>query len=97
MACCRVYRRREIGETRSKGVRVSAIYDPIDTVQWMLDGVRSAVLTETTVTEAGRPKKKTKAQREADRLRYETLCEVLWNVTGRPEPLDELTERFLAA
>ena len=73
------------------------MYDPIDTVQWMLDGVRDAVLAETTVTDAGRPKKKTKAQREADRLRYETLCEVIWNVHGRPEPLDELTERLLAA
>ena len=73
------------------------MYDPIDTVQWMLDGVRDAVLAETTVSDAGRTKKKTKAQREADRLRYETLCEVIWNVHGRPEPLDELTERMLAA
>lgn len=73
------------------------MYDPINTVQWMLDGVRGAVLSETTITETGRPKKKTKAQREADRLRYETLCEVIWNVTGRPEPLAELTERMLVA
>ncbi len=76
---------------------VSAMYDPIGTVQWMIDGVRGAVLTDTTVTESGRAKRKTKAQREADRLRYETLCEVLWNVSGRPEPLDHLTERLLAA
>ena len=76
---------------------MTAMYDPIDTVQWMLDGVRAAVLTETTVADSGRPKKKTKAQREADRLRYETLCEVIWNVQGRPEPLEELAERLLAA
>lgn len=76
---------------------VHPVYDPIDTVQWMLDGVRDAVLTETTVTPVGRAKKKTKAEREADRVRYETLCEVIWNVSGRPEPLDTLTERLLAA
>ncbi len=76
---------------------MSSIYDPIDTVHWMLDGVRGAVLTETTIADGGRPKKKTKAQREADRLRYETLCEVIWNVSGRPEPLEEMTERLLAA
>ena len=76
---------------------VNAMYDPIDTVRWMLDGVRGAVLTDATVTDSGRPKKKTKAQREADRLRYETLCEVLWNVSGRPEPLDDLSARLLAA
>ena len=76
---------------------MSPKYDPIDTVQWMLDGVRAEVLTETAVTDGGKAKKKTKAQREADRLRYETLCEVLWNVTGREEPLDALTERMLTA
>jgi hypothetical protein len=76
---------------------VTAMYDPIETVHWMLHGVRDQVLTESVVAESGRPKKKTKAQREADRLRYETLCEVLWNVQGRPEPLDELAQRLLAA
>ena len=73
------------------------MYDPINTVHWMLDGVRTAVLTDATVTATGTPKKKTKAQREADRLRYETLCEVIWNVNGRPEPLEDMTERLLAA
>lgn len=78
-------------------MRVHPVYDPIDTVQWMLDGVRDAVLADTTVTAVGRAKKKTKAEREADRVRYETLCEVIWNVSGRPEPLDRLAERLLAA
>jgi hypothetical protein len=76
---------------------VSHVYDPIDTLHWMLDGVRAAVVTETTPTESGRSKKKTKAQRDGERVRYETLCEVMWNVTGRPEPLDEFAERLLAA
>ena len=76
---------------------MSPVYDPLDTLHWMLDGVRTAVVTETTVGASGTPKKKTKAQREADRVRYETLCEVIWNVTGRPEPLDAFAERLLAA
>lgn len=72
-----------------------AMYDPMDTVQWMLAGVRAEVLSEAVPTDNGRRKKKTKAQREADKLRYETLCEVLWNVSGRQEPFDELTGRLL--
>lgn len=74
-----------------------AMYDPMDTVQWMLAGVRAEVLTEAMPSDNGRTKKKTKAQREADRLRYETLCEVLWNVSGRQEPLDEFAGRLLVA
>jgi len=74
-----------------------ALYDPLDTVRWMLAGVREEVMSEQTTGAGGRAKRKTKAQREADRLRYETLCEVVWNVSGRQEPLDELTERLLAA
>lgn len=74
-----------------------ALYDPMDTVRWMLDGVRDEVRTDTTIGPNGRPRKKTKAQREADRVRYETLCEVLWNVGGREEPLDAFADRLLAA
>jgi len=74
-----------------------AMYDPMDTVHWMLAGVRAEVLAEAVPLENGRAKKKTKAQREADRLRYETLCEVLWNVSGRQEPLDQFAGRLLEA
>lgn len=74
-----------------------SMYDPMDTVQWMLAGVRAEVLAEVTSLENGRTRKKTKAQREADRLRYETLCEVLWNVSGRQEPLDKFAGRLLEA
>jgi hypothetical protein len=83
--------------TELGGSMMTYAYDPLDTVQWMLNGVRDAVLTEVVVSEGGRAKKKSKAQRESERLRYETLCEVVWNVNGRPEPLDQLTERLLAA
>lgn len=74
-----------------------AMYDPLDTVRWMLAGVRAEVLAEVIPLENGRTRKKTKARREADRLRYETLCEVLWNVSGRPEPFDEFAGRMLEA
>ncbi len=74
-----------------------AMYDPLDTVQWMLAGVRAEVLAHVIPMDNGKTKKKTKAQREADRLRYETLCEVLWNVSGRQEPLDEFAGRMLEA
>ena len=73
------------------------MYDTLDTVQWMLAGVRAEVLAEVIPLDNGKLKKKTKAQREADRLRYETLCEVLWNVSGRQEPLDEFAGRMLEA
>lgn len=73
------------------------VYDPLDTVRWMLDGVRAEVLADVIPLENGKTKKKSKAQREADRLRYETLCEVLWNVSGRQEPLDEFAGRMLRA
>lgn len=73
------------------------MYDPIDTVHWMLAGVRACVLEEKVTGDNGKAKKKTKAQREADRLRYETLCEVVWNIEGRPEPLEDFAERMLAA
>ena len=70
-------------------------YDPIDTIRWMLDEARDAVLTDTYVDEKGKSKPKSKARREAERIRYQTLCEVVWNVTGRPEPLETVTEREL--
>jgi hypothetical protein len=75
----------------------AAMYDPLDTVRWMLDGMRTCVLEETVPSGNGRAKKKTKAQREADRVRYETLCELVWNIEGRPEPLEDFMERLLLA
>lgn len=74
-----------------------ARYDPLDTVRWMLDDARRSVLSDEMPGAGGRPRRKTKARLEADRIRYETLCEVVWNIAGRTEPLDDLTRRGLAA
>jgi hypothetical protein len=72
-------------------------YDAFDTVRWMLDAARAELAAETYVTPEGRARRKTKAQRHDDRVRFETLCEVIWNVSGRREPLDDLTARETAA
>jgi hypothetical protein len=72
------------------------MYDPMDTMRWMLDEARDAVLAESYVDEKGKTKAKPKARRDADRIRYETLCEVIWNVAGRPEPLETVAEREFA-
>lgn len=72
-------------------------YDPLDTVRWMLEEARAELTSATYVTDDGRTRKKTKAQRNDDRVRFDTLCAVLWNVTGRPEPLEAIAERELPA
>ncbi len=72
-------------------------YDPLDTVRWMLAGASAEALCDTATGADGRTRRKSKARREADRLRYETLCEVVWNISGRPEPLETFTERLAAA
>jgi hypothetical protein len=70
-------------------------YDPLDTISWMLEEARRELTTATLGGPDGRPKKKTKAQRHDDLVRFETLCEVIWNVTGRAEPLEAIAERAL--
>ena len=72
-------------------------YDPLETIQWMLEEARRELDAEVSVLADGRTKKKTKAQRNDDRVRFDTLCEVIWNVTGRPESLEAFAEKALAA
>lgn len=72
-------------------------YDALETVRWMLDEARRELLLDTYINEDGKAKKKTKAQRNDDRVRFETLCTVIWNVTGRAEPLEVVAERELAS
>ena len=72
-------------------------YDPLETIRWMLDEARRELDAEVAVLPDGRTKKKTKAQRNDDRVRFDTLCEVIWNVTGRPESLESVAEKALAA
>jgi hypothetical protein len=75
----------------------SPAYDPLDTIWWMLDEARAELHSDTFVTDEGKPKKKTKAQRNDDKVRFDTLCMVIWNVTGRAEPLEAVAERVLVA
>ena len=72
-------------------------YDPLDTIRWMLDEARRELLADTFVTDEGKSKKKTKSQRNDDQVRFDTLCTVIWNVTGRVEPLAVVAERALVA
>ena len=75
----------------------NAAYDPLETVRWMLDEARRELLLDTYITDEGKARKKTKAMRNDDRVRFDTLCTVLWNVSGRSEPLETLAERALTA
>ena len=65
-------------------------YDPLETVNWMLGEQARELESETTVDPSGRVKKKTRAQRERDEIRFATLCEVVWNVSGRHGSLEEV-------
>ena len=72
-------------------------YDPLDTIRWMLDEARRELVAQTRVAPDGKVKKKTKAERQDDQVRFETLCAVIWNVTGRVEPLEAIAEQELLA
>lgn len=73
------------------------VYDPLDTLRWMVAEARTELGSETYEDESGRSRRKSKERRSAERVRYETLCEVLWNVAGRPGALEEVTAQELAA
>jgi hypothetical protein len=72
-------------------------HDPLDTIRWMLDEARRELAAETVAGPDGKLKKKTKAQRHDDQVRFEALCAVIWNVTGRVEPLEAIVEQELLA
>jgi hypothetical protein len=67
------------------------MYDPLDTLNWMVADARAELSAEAYVDPSGRRRAKSRSRREAERIRYETLCEVLWNVAGRPVELSEMT------
>lgn len=73
------------------------VYDAIETIHWMLEEARRELAAETAPGPDGRAKRKTKAMRHDDRVRFETLCTVLWNIGGRREPLEALTGEPVAA
>ncbi len=72
-------------------------YDPMDTVRWMIESARDELTQDTVTGPNGRPKKKTKAQIAAEQIRFATLCEVLWNVEGRPGELTHYADTRMAA
>jgi hypothetical protein len=74
-----------------------AVYDPFDTLQWMVAQAGAELGEATYVDETGKSRKKTKERRAAEVTRYETLCEVLWNVSGRTMPLEEVIALEMAA
>lgn len=76
---------------------VHAVYDPLDTLRWMVAQAAAGLAEATYVDDAGRTRKKTKERRAAEATRYETLCEVLWNVSGRSMPLEEVIALEMAA
>jgi hypothetical protein len=68
------------------------VYDPIETLHWMLDDARSALADDRILdaTRPGaRPRVKSKARKAEEALRVAVLEEALWNIAGRPVPLDE--------
>jgi hypothetical protein len=73
------------------------VYDPIETLQWMLDESRAALAEDTApAADGGRPRKKTKAQKADEALRVDVLTEALWNISGRPASLPEFAAQWTA-
>ncbi len=69
------------------------MYDPIETLHWMLDDARAALADDRIIPDetrpAARPRAKSKARKAEEALRVAVLEEALWNIAGRPVPLDE--------
>jgi len=76
---------------------VRTAYDPIDTVNWMIEQTRADLQDDQIVDAAGRRRRKSKAQTERERERLAVLCEVVWNAEGRRAPLDDYVGRPTAA
>jgi hypothetical protein len=74
------------------------VYDPIETLSWMLDEARAELAQESTVDPTrptARPKAKTKAVKAAEAVRVDVLVEALWNIQGRPAPLPDYAARLV--
>jgi hypothetical protein len=76
---------------------VPSVYDPIETLSWMLEEARAELAQDSIVDPArptARPKAKTKATKAAEAARVDVLVEALWNIHGRPEPLPDFAARL---
>jgi hypothetical protein len=72
------------------------VYDPVETLEWMIGETLAALASDEVLDPArpgARPRRKGKAARAAEELRLATLCEALWNVAGRPVPLEAFAAR----
>lgn len=76
---------------------MNAHYDPMDTLAWMTAEAAAACQQEMTTDAAGRPRRKSKAVREAEQQRLAALCEVAHNVTGRQSSVEQLMAEARAA
>jgi hypothetical protein len=78
-------------------IALDVAHDPVDTVRWMLEESVREVGRNTVTDGSGRTRPKSKVRRAQDEARVDLLCEVLWNISGRRRPLDELRTEALAA
>jgi hypothetical protein len=70
----------------------TAVYDPMETLHWMLDDARAALAEDRMPDPAragARPRVKTKARKAEEAQRVAVLEEALWNIAGRPVPLED--------
>jgi len=73
------------------------VYDPIQTLHWMLDEACAALAEDSVAaTDGTRARKKTKAQKAEEATRVDVLTEALWNIAGRPSPLPEFAAQAAA-
>lgn len=74
------------------------MYDPIETLSWMLDDARAQLAQDSTIDldrPTSRPKAKTKATKAVEAARVDVLVEALWNIQGRPAPLPDFAARLV--
>ena len=69
---------------------------PLGKVRWVIGEVRTALATETHVTGGGTVSTKDAARRNDDRVPFDTLRTVLWNVAGRHESPGTIAGREMA-
>jgi hypothetical protein len=82
----------------------NAVYDGVETPGWMLSVAGSALANDHVIDPSkpnAKPRRKTKAVKAAEQGRFELLCEVLWNLVGRPMTLeafcDEAYDHYIEA
>jgi hypothetical protein len=73
------------------------VYDPIETLSWMLEEARAELAQDSAIDPArptARPKAKSKATKAVEAARVDVLVEAIWNIQGRPEALPDFAARL---